>query len=72
MPNPEIPDPVRRLLSADNPYADAACDGPFREFTLAGRTGVNAVSLHISLSDGSVGIILPTLGTERGTITGFM
>lgn len=64
MSNPGIPNSARHLPRVDNSCAEAACDGPFRELTLAGRTGVNAVSLHSRMA-----FELPEINGPRGTLS---
>ncbi|MFW5683154.1 MAG: DUF1961 family protein, partial [Phycisphaeraceae bacterium] len=53
-----------RWLSPDSPYENVVCDGPFRELTMHGRTGVNATSIHSTLRFDA-----PQLNAPRGTLS---
>ena len=63
MTAPETQSPARHLWHQDHPSADVRCDGPFRELTRAGRTGVNALSLHSRMA-----FELPAINSPRGTL----
>lgn len=58
---------IRRWLKPDALHEDVHLDGPFRERTSAGRTGLNALSLHSRLWFDAPGIDAP-----RGTLSLWM
>ena len=53
-----------RWLSPESPYENVTCEGPFRELTLHGRTGVNATSIHSRLAFNA-----PAMNAARGTLS---
>jgi len=53
-----------RWLGPQERWANVTREGPFRELTLAGRTGVNATSLHSRLAFDA-----PQINAPRGTLS---